>query len=121
MTPRNIITGLWLASVFAIFGTAVAKATPREQNNSNTAVMQAAHDGAKLAGAARFCNVDSDLVDEFISTTHARIAMLAKDTYEKIAGRLEFKNLLDASSVKAPEEGCDLISKNFVALVRSDQ
>lgn len=121
MTSRNIITGLLVASAFALFGTAVTKASPREQNSSNTAVMQAAHEGAKLAGAARFCNVDSDLIDEFISTTHARIAMLAKDTYEKIAGRLEFKNLLDASSVKAPEEGCDLLSKNFAALVRNSQ
>ncbi len=68
--------------------------------------MMIARDSAILAGGGRFCKFDPDEVEEFISKAEARLSLLAKDEYEKVLARLEFKNNLDAFSVKEPSGGC---------------
>lgn len=83
------------------------------QSTSEARVLDAAHKSAILAGGARFCNVDHETIDEFIGIAEARITLLAKDDYEKIIGRLEFKNLLTAFSAKEPEGGCEKFVDNF--------
>jgi len=65
-----------------------------------------ARDSAIIAGGARFCKFDPDDIENFTARAEARISSLAKDEYEKILVRLEFKNILDAYTVKEPQGGC---------------
>ena len=81
--------------------------------------MVVARSGAGLAGAARYCVLDEDMVDEFITKTEGRIAALARDEFEKVVARLEFKNLLAATSATAPREGCDTFASRFRSIARA--
>ncbi len=68
--------------------------------------MQLARDSAVIAGGARYCNFDPDDVEEFIARAEARLSSIARDDYEKVLARLEFKNILDAYTVRQPTGGC---------------
>ena len=83
--------------------------------------LQVAHDTARIAGGARFCKADEELVDEFIGKSEGRIASLAKDEYEKVSAAIEFKNLLAVTSAKAPEGGCDEFLPKFEKAVKADR
>jgi len=65
-----------------------------------------ARESAIIAGGARFCRFDPDDIEEFTAKAEARLSSFAKDEYEKILARLEFKNILDAYTVKEPQGGC---------------
>ena len=108
-----------LATTIGLFTSATTQAYYQSQpSDKDSKAFIAAQNGAVLAGAGKYCNVDSDLLDEFTNSVEARIALLAKDDYEKIVGKLEFKNLFAATSAKEPEAGCDHIYNNFAALTR---
>lgn len=65
-----------------------------------------ARESAVIAGGARFCKFDPDDIEDFTAKAEARLSSFAKDEYEKILARLEFKNILDAYTVKEPQGGC---------------
>ena len=73
---------------------------------------------ASIAGSARYCKVETDLVEEFISKTEARLAYMSKDTYEKVISKIDFKNMLDAASGREPEGGCGTFEKKFMDALR---
>lgn len=77
-----------------------------------------ARQSATVAGGAQFCKADEDMIDTFISRSEAKLAVLANDEYEKVLGRLEFKNVLAGASAKEPEGGCDAFIANFEKAVR---
>lgn len=81
-------------------------------------ILESARQSALLAGGARFCKVDPETIDEFIGLAEARIAVLARDDYEKVLGKLEFKNVLTAFSAKRPEAGCESLIASFNAVMR---
>ncbi|WP_417456721.1 hypothetical protein [Kordiimonas sp.] len=83
--------------------------------------LQVARDTARIAGGARFCKADEELVDEFIGKSEGKIAALAQDEYDKVSAAIEFKNLLAALSVKAPEGGCDAFLPQFEKAVKADR
>ncbi len=108
-----------LATTVGLLASTTAQAYYQSQPaDKDSEAFIAAQNGAILAGAGKYCNVDSDLLDEFTSSVEARIALLAKDDYEKIVGKLEFKNLLAAASARESLAGCDHIYDNFAALTR---
>lgn len=78
-----------------------------------------ARSNALLAGGAQYCRIDEEMVDEFTARVDARIALLAKDDYEKVLARLEFKNMLAGAAVRAPEGGCDSFVPRFEKNVKS--
>ncbi|GHF29775.1 hypothetical protein GCM10017044_26310 [Kordiimonas sediminis] len=78
-----------------------------------------AQTNAKIAGAARFCEYEEDLIEEYIIKTEARLAYLSKDTYEKVLTKIEFKNQLDAASGKEPSGGCAQFEKTFMSALRT--
>lgn len=84
-------------------------------------IIQVAHDSARMAGGARFCKADEELVDEYIGRSEGRIAALAKDDYEKVLASVEFKNILTAMSAKAPEGGCDDFLPLFEQTVKNER
>lgn len=69
-------------------------------------LMALARESAIIAGGARFCKFDPDDIEKFSALAEARLSSLAKDEYEKVLARLEFKNILDAYTVKEPQGGC---------------
>lgn len=78
-----------------------------------TDLLRAARNSALIAGGARYCKFDPDEIEAFISRAEAQLSVMARDDYEKVLARLEFKNLLDAFSVKEPEGGCDSFQSLF--------
>jgi hypothetical protein len=85
------------------------------------ALLQTARKHAALAGGARFCKLDKDDIEEFISKADARLALLARDDYQKVLGRLEFKNLLAATSARAPDNGCAQLKIRFDTILRESR
>lgn len=80
-----------------------------------------ARDAATIAGGARFCKADDDMIEEFIAKADANIAFRAKDDYEKVLARLEFKNVMAATSARAPKEGCDAFLPRFTTAVKQQR
>lgn len=72
-----------------------------------------ARDSAIIAGGGKYCDFDPEQVEEFISKAEARLALLSRDQYEKVLARLEFKNILDAYTARAPEGGCNAFKFTF--------
>lgn len=84
-------------------------------------IIQFAHDAARIAGNARYCKADEELVDEYIGRAEGNIASLAKDEYEKVLASVEFKNIMTAMSAKAPEGGCEAFLPRFEQVVKSER
>lgn len=103
------------ATVIALTSPSMAQSS-KEARESR--ILETARQSAQLAGGARFCRVDPEEIDAFIGLTDARIAVLARDDYEKVLGKLEFKNLLTAFSAKKPESGCEVLISRFNAVMR---
>lgn len=80
--------------------------------------MVAARSLATTAGSAKYCKIRDDIVEQYISNAYARLALLSKDDYEKVLARLEFKNLLAATSVREPKNGCKAFEKQFLDYMR---
>jgi len=90
-------------------------------NAQEDKLLALARDSAIIAGGARFCKFDPDEIEDFTAKAEARLSSFAKDEYEKILARLEFKNILDAYTVKEPQGGCRNFRAAFVRSLRNVQ
>lgn len=88
-------------------------ASPNASQEVETA-SKYAKQAALVAGAARNCKLDKDLIDEFISLAQARIASLAADKEENVLARMDFTNTLVVASIKAPDKGCKAFNQKFL-------
>lgn len=95
---RQFVAALMLALSVPNFGASA--------QSGETQLLQLARDSAVMAGGARYCKFDPDEIEEFVARAEARLSVLARDDYEKVLARLEFKNILDAYSVREPAGGC---------------
>ncbi|TNE65222.1 MAG: hypothetical protein EP335_05900 [Alphaproteobacteria bacterium] len=107
---RKIVSAALFAACFL--------AAPSYADEAQDTMMAVAREAATYAGAARFCAVDEDLVDEFIAKAEARLRMMAKDDYERVLGQVEFKNIMTAASAKEPTGGCDAFIPRFEDAVK---
>lgn len=112
--PGFIIVLCALAILASPFGWAGAQ-------EHEKAILALARDSAIVAGGSKYCKFDDDLVEEYIAKAEARLSILAADEYEKVLARLEFKNLLDAYSVREPDLGCSEFLSVFERARRSIQ
>ena len=80
--------------------------------------MVAARSLATTAGSAKYCKIRDDMAEQYISNAYARLNLLSNDDYEKVLARLEFKNLLAATSVREPEIGCEAFEQQFLDYMR---
>lgn len=87
--------------------------TPKVSQDVETASTYAKQ-AALVAGAARNCKLDKDLIDEYISLAQARIASLAADKEENVLARMDFTNTLVVASIKTPDEGCKAFNQKFL-------
>lgn len=115
----QILKYLPAPALMLCFAASLPLSAQSQAKASEAQVISAAHKSAQLAGGARFCKADPDSIEEFISISYARINVLAKDDYERVIGRLEFKNMLAAFSAKDPEGGCDSLIATFKAVLRN--
>ncbi len=98
---RHFLNTLLIAATTTTAAVYSAGASAQEDR-----LLALARDSAIIAGGARYCRYDPDEIENFTARAEARISSLAKDEYEKILARLEFKNILDAYTVKEPQGGC---------------
>ncbi|WP_262690482.1 hypothetical protein [Kordiimonas aestuarii] len=99
----------------------IAAVFPAPSAQAAADIMQVAHDSARVAGGARYCNADEELVEEYIGKSEGKIAAMAKDDYEKVVASLEFKNILTAMSAKEPEGGCREFLPTFEKAVKAER
>ncbi len=102
---RHFLNTSLISALFAGI-TAHAVLLPPAANAQEDRLLALARDSAIIAGGARFCKYDPDEIEDFTAKAEARLSSLANDEYEKILARLEFKNILDAYTVKEPQAGC---------------
>jgi len=118
---RTIVLSLPLVVSLMAGVVSAQEPTPGTQNPQEQRLLHAARDYAAIAGGARFCKLDPDDIEEFIGKAYARIILLARDDYQKILGRLEFKNILAATSAKEPAEGCEKFREQFNLVLRESR
>ncbi|MFC3050749.1 hypothetical protein [Kordiimonas pumila] len=118
-TPRRtLLTCCFIAGLVA---TPAMLAEAQENNTTNNALVDFAHQSGTMAGGAQFCMAEEDTLEEYIGAVEARIALLAKDDYEKIFGRLEFKNTFAVSSATEPSSGCEQHMRAFSSIIKDIQ
>ena len=108
----------------ALLTAIVSLANPVEvsaQDKTADEIMNLARSSAVLAGAARYCKADPEKVEEYISKSEGRLTALARDEYEKVLTRLEFKNNLTAASALPPKLDCDTVLVQFDEALRDFQ
>ena len=113
MTPKLLTATTILCFAFSVLALSETASAQAGKEAREARILETAQQGARLAGGARFCRLDPEEIDAFIGLTDARIAVLARDDYEKVLGRLEFKNLLTAFSAKKPDGGCEALIASF--------
>ncbi|RMF74739.1 MAG: hypothetical protein D6740_01950 [Alphaproteobacteria bacterium] len=75
-----------------------------------------------LAGAAEYCRVEPDRLDDFIARAHARLATMARKDPLAIAGaRVEFNAFAALGRAEGPEQGCPAFLESFKAAHRALQ
>jgi len=118
---RTVVLSLPLTVSLVAGAVSAQEPAPATQNPQEQRLIRAARDYAAIAGGARFCKLDPDDIEEFIGKSYARIVLLARDDYQKILGRLEFKNILAATSAKEPAEGCKKFREQFNLVLRENR
>ncbi len=104
-----------LSCLFIVQTTAQANQEDAPLNPALTAYVL---DAAKVVGGARFCKIEVDELEEFLVIAEARLSALSRDDFEKVSGRIDFKNYSAAASGKAPEGGCEKFQKQFQDILR---
>ena len=75
-----------------------------------------------LAGAAEYCHVEPDRLDDFIARAHARLATMARKDPLAVAGaRVEFNAFAALGRAEGPQEGCAAFHETFKAAHRALQ
>lgn len=93
----------------AVLATSLLASVAPTAHSQEGELLRLARDSAIIAGGGRYCKYDPEEIESFSARAEARLSVMARDDYEKVLARLEFKNMLDAYSARAPEGGC----KNF--------
>lgn len=76
---------------------------------------QWAEDTAKVAGAATFCELDQEEIENYINRAHAKIAAHAKDEVDLVIARVHFSNIFNRASSVEPAEGCEAFILYFAS------
>ena len=83
------------------------------------AVIEYARELARLGGAARYCKLDSEMIEEYMDKASAQIHMTAKDQYEKVVAHITFKDALLVESSTKPTKDCSTIEAMLKQALRS--
>lgn len=98
-----------------------AQEAPKRQDPQERQILKVAKQSATIAGGATYCKLDPDDIEEFIGKAQARLALLARNDYQKVLGRIEFKNILDATSAREPRAGCEEFEDQFNTILRESR
>lgn len=66
-----------------------------------------------VAGSAKFCKFEEDVVEHYISRAYAKIAHEATDKEDLIVARIDFSNSLNSASSQKPRNGCEAFKEVF--------
>lgn len=83
----------------------LAQDNEAEEPATSPTVKMAGRLGA-VAGAARYCQLDPELREEYMAKAEARIATISQDDVELVVARIEFNNRFNLSSTRPPNGGC---------------
>ena len=114
MKPVTLLIAISaITSSFALSGAAFAQAKIKEPIIPQvTDALIWAQETGKLAGGATFCKIDPDVLEDYISRAHGKIAITANDEQDLIVSRVEFNNVKSRESIEEPVSGC----KSFLVI-----
>ena len=92
---------------------ALATSAAGAEEDTRTQAAEWASRTGTIAGSATFCEMDEDVVEEYINKAQAKIASTTVDDLDLVAARIEFRNVYAASAARAPVEGCDQFARSF--------
>jgi len=115
---RTILSCALLSLTVPVAAVSTQEKPVGSTNQHERRLIELAQTTAAIAGGARFCKLDPDDIEEFISKADAQIVLLARDDYQKVLGRLEFKNILAATSAREPVSGCQKLATQFNTMLR---
>ena len=90
--------------IFLLFSTPASAQILKETTSE---AVKFAGSGGRTAGAAYYCKMDEEALDEFIGMAHGRMSNLAADKVDKVVAQLEFSNNFSAWSSRPPPDGCE--------------
>ncbi len=85
-----------------------------DSTDEPTPAAKFAMESASIAGSARNCKIDVDLLDEYITLAKAHISKLAKDKEESVLAKMDFTNTMLVAAIKPPEQGCKSFNLKFL-------
>lgn len=103
----------------AVLATSLTLGAAQTTSAQEGELLRLARDSAIVAGGGRYCKFDPDDIEAFAARAEARLSVMARDDYEKVLARLEFKNMLDAFSAREPEGGCENFKAVFDQALRN--
>ena len=93
----------------ALFSLSTQQVVTNTVGDGQAPASKFALEAASIAGSARNCKIDKDLIEEYISLAQMRISKLARDKEESVLAKMDFTNTMVVAAIKAPDVGC----KNF--------
>ncbi len=94
-------------------GQGIAQEVVKEAERTESRALQWAVDTAKVAGAAAYCALDTDTVEEYIALAQGKIAATANDKVDRVVARIEFGNVYNVASSQEPTGGCEIFARLF--------
>jgi hypothetical protein len=109
MKPVTLLIAISaIATSFAFTTSALAQAKVKKPIIPQiTNALKWAQETGKFAGGANFCKVEHEVLEDYISRAHAKIASTALDDEDLIVARVEFNNVKSRESIQEPSNGCE--------------
>ena len=108
----------FIATLVVALPTTVTQHAAAQMVSSPNRALQMASDTGGIAGGGAYCQVDPEMVEQYITRALARVAALTDDQLDLVAARIEFNNTYAAASAREPEGGCDELTRRFPGLLR---
>lgn len=89
------------------------KNLPKETDEAQGRANIWAIETGEVAGAAVFCEIEKDILENYITRAQAKIATESHSDVDLVVARITFTNTMNTTSIKAPAEGCKAFGERF--------
>lgn len=96
-----------------LFAFQLAAGGGADQTVDTSRAKQWATDTAMVAGGAKFCELDPEILEIYITSAQAKIASVATDDVDLVVAKVEFSHVFSVAVSRAPLGGCANFGKLF--------
>ena len=80
-----------------------------------------ADSAGRTAGAASYCQLDSEMVEHYINLAQGKLSAMAEDAVDRAVLKFRFNNELTIGKSREPEIGCEQFAQVFPEHLRNLQ